>query len=133
MTEATVAAATTPPPVVAAAAPAKAAKAPKVPKEPKVVVAKEPKSARPTQNGMSRPPSSTITGKVWDAADAVSEKKQAPATIAEVRALIPEVNPATVATQYGKWRRFHGLKRPEKVVAVVAEGAAPGAEATPAA
>jgi hypothetical protein len=71
-------------------------------------------------NGISRPAASTKTGTVWEIADAVSAEKGLPAdrkTVME-RAVAAGINQATVATQYGRWRKFHGLKGAQKTEAV---------------
>jgi hypothetical protein len=93
----------------APAAPAPAAKVKKV-KEPKP--AKEPRDPLQKQNGVTRPGGGQ-TGKVWEISDRLSAEAGAP--IAR-KAVIEEgtrqgINAATIATQYGRWRRFHGLTR----------------------
>lgn len=97
----------------APAAPAAEAKAPKVPKI--------------AQNGVTRPGVNSTTGKVWAFADSISASIKAPAPRADVMKACAEasINPATAATQYGKWRKFNGLKSEPK--------AAPVATAAPAA
>jgi hypothetical protein len=71
----------------------------------------EPKAPKITQNGVSRPTNGTTTGRVWEIADAVSAGKKEPADRATVLAQVVAegINPSTGATQYGKWRKFHGL------------------------
>lgn len=65
----------------------------------------------PEQNGVRRPKPGTATGRVWEIADEVSEAKGAPAVRAEVLDVYVSEggNPATGATQYNRWRKFHGL------------------------
>ena len=86
----------------AAAAPAAKSKAKKEAK---------PKIDKVIQNGVTRPGSGTSTGKVWDIADDLSRKSGGPAKRADVMKVAEEagINAATVATQYGKWRKFHGI------------------------
>ena len=63
------------------------------------------------QNGITRPKDGTTTGRVWEIADAISEKNGAPAdrkTVIE-QVVAENINASTGATQYGKWRKFHGL------------------------
>lgn len=86
---------------------AKAEKPPKVEK---------PKVERDKKNGVTRPAPGTTTGKVWEIADKISEKLGSPATREQVaKALGDSMNSSTVATQYGKWRRYYGLPRIRKV------------------
>lgn len=82
------------------------------------------KPAGVTQNGVTRP-SRGVTLKVWEAADKISAEKKAPAERKEVVAAceseVPEVG--TIHTQYGRWRKFHGLVAVrEAKVAPAAEG-----------
>lgn len=86
-----------------------------------------PAEAKPTRvknNGVTRPEGAK-TGRVWAIADEISAAKKAPAERKEVmeKARAEGINPATVATQYGRWRKFFGLKK---------EARQPKAEAAPA-
>lgn len=87
----------------------KPAAAPKPPKEPK------PKIERETANGVTRPKAGSATGTVWQIADDISAKKKAPATRAEVMEVATaephNINEATVATQFQRWRTFFGIER----------------------
>lgn len=67
----------------------------------------------PSQNGVTRPKPGTATGRVWEIADELSEAAGTPAPRGEVlKAFEAEGgNAATGATQYGRWRKFHGLGR----------------------
>ena len=89
----------------AAPKPPAAEKAPKPPKAPKV--------ERPQSNGISQPKEGTTTGRIWSIADEISAKQKRPATRAEVleKATAENINEATVATQYQRWRTFHGLEK----------------------
>ena len=71
------------------------------------------KPAREKANGVTRPSAGTSTGKVWEIADSISQKENRPATRAEVVAAGSKagLNPATVTTQFGQWRRFYGIKK----------------------
>lgn len=73
--------------------------------------AKTPAPKQPSQNGVSRPKSGTATGRVWEIADELSKAAGGPAARADVlKAFEAEGgNPATGATQYGRWKKFHGL------------------------
>lgn len=67
-------------------------------------------TAKLEKNGVSRPLSGATKG-VWDIADRISGETKAPAE----RAAVVEAGKAagyqegTINTQYGRWRRFHGL------------------------
>lgn len=82
------------------------------------------KPAREKQNGVTRPAGGTQTGKVWEIADSISTANGRPATRAEVTDAGAKagINPATVTTQFGQWRRFYGIKKEATVPA--AEGTA---------
>ena len=104
----------------AAAAPAKEAKPKKEP-IPKVI-----------NNGVTRPGSAvSAVGRVWAIADELSAKLGSPAPRAAVleAAAAEELHPATVATQYGRWRTFNGLKGQPAIRRPKAE--APEGEAKP--
>jgi len=100
---------TKPAPAAPAATKEKEPKAPKPPKEPKVKIERE------SANGVTRPKADSQTGKVWQIADDISAKKKAPATRAEVMEVATaephNINEATVATQYQRWRTFFGIER----------------------
>jgi hypothetical protein len=67
--------------------------------------------AKIAQNGVTRPKAGTTTGRVWEISDEISKKNGAPAdrkTVIE-QVVAEGINASTGATQYGKWRKFHGL------------------------
>lgn len=70
------------------------------------------KAPKIEQNGISRPGAGTATGKVWEIADSISQATGKPASRKSVLedAQAAGINPATAATQYGRWRKFHGLE-----------------------
>lgn len=78
--------------------------------------AKEAVAKRPSQNGVTRPADGTLTGRVWEIADELSKAAGEPIGRAAVLAAYIEGggNPATGATQYGRWKTFNGLKRVAK-------------------
>lgn len=81
----------------------------KAPKKEKAPAVDKPK--RETQNGVPRPGKGTTTGKVWDISDALTKKRSGkPALRKDVLAACEDekINPATAATQYGRWRKFNG-------------------------
>jgi hypothetical protein len=63
------------------------------------------------QNGVTRPKDGTTTGQVWEIADKLSADTQKPAVRKAVVDACHErgINTSTASTQYGKWRKFHGL------------------------
>ena len=65
------------------------------------------------QNGIKRPDAGSVTGKLWDIADAQSEALGKPAPRADVvkqyLADVPNANQATANTQYARWVTFHGV------------------------
>jgi hypothetical protein len=85
--------------------------------EPEVPATSEPvaKTVRPKlvqQNGVSRPNAGTQTARVWEITDALSEQAGKPARRKDVLdiGLKEGLNASTIATQFGRWRKFHGLK-----------------------
>ena len=105
--------------VAAKKAPAKkAAEAAEAPAE------KAPKVEKITQHGVTRPKDGTATGNVWKIADEISAAEGGPAPRVSVLEAAAEagINPSTATTQYGRWRRFHGLQgRTPKPAAEAAE------------
>ena len=73
----------------------------------------KPVVVKDVKNGISRPTDLTTgTGRVWAIADTISGALGSPAPRANVmeQAKAEGMNLATVATQYGKWRTYNGLK-----------------------
>ena len=62
-------------------------------------------------NGVTRPKAGTVTARVWEICGELSAIAGSPADRAHViNAGISEgINAATIATQHGKWRKYHGL------------------------
>jgi hypothetical protein len=84
-----------------------------------VVATKAPRADKNQRNGITRPADSSITGKVWAAADAISVAQNGtPATISAVKAhdLTKGINDHTVKTQYARWRAYNGIKGRLQVV-----------------
>lgn len=71
------------------------------------------KVEREKQNGVTRPSAGTQTGKVWAIADSISQANNRPAKRSEVleAGQKENINPATITTQYGQWRRFYGITK----------------------
>jgi hypothetical protein len=92
-----------------------------------VAVPKAVREPLPKQNGVTRPKDGTATGRVWAISDELSAAAGKPAARKDViaKGVAEGINPATLATQYGKWRRFFGLQKEVKVAAPAA--AAPAA------
>lgn len=86
-----------PPEVVAAVVPA--------------VAAPMAKAAKNVKNGVTRPNNETKCGKIWTAADEITVKTRAPATLAELRQRteLKDVNEHTIKTQYARWRQYNGI------------------------
>lgn len=76
------------------------------------------KAPSDTKNGVTRP-SSGKTKLVWDTADAMSAHLKAPVerkALTDVLLAAPHLLVVgTIHTQYGKWRKYHGLVAPVKV------------------
>lgn len=70
------------------------------------------KEKAPNQNGVTMPQKG-VTARVWEIADYYSKETGAPAERADVLAACENegINPSTATTQYGRWRRFHGIKK----------------------
>lgn len=70
------------------------------------------KIVRVVANGVTRPAPGTSTARIWEIADEISAAAKAPASRADVLKVAEAegLNTATCATQYGRWRVFHGLK-----------------------
>jgi len=73
----------------------------------------------PSQNGVTRPKPDTATGRVWAICDELSASTGKPAVRGDVMKAgeAEGLNPATIATQYGRWRKFHNLGRYKDVPA----------------
>lgn len=113
---------------MAKAATAKKTAAAKPAKETKPKVEKAPKEVKPKQeqaNGVTRPRPGNTVARVWEIADQLSNfKLKEPKIAARADVLVAaeneKINAATAATQYGRWRRFHGITG-RSVVAGAAE------------
>lgn len=112
----------------------KAGKAPQATENTEAETATEqPKAEKPKQpsaNGITRPKSGTATGRVWEIADKLSADKGEPAARGDVMAAAKAegLNEATIATQYGRWRKFFGLGRAKPVAAAAVAEDAPEVE-----
>jgi hypothetical protein len=73
---------------------------------------KEPRAQLEEAHGVTRPADPlSKTGQVWAMADKLSAQAKRPIERKAVMdALKDTINVATIATQYGKWRHFNGLK-----------------------
>ena len=80
---------------------AKKAAAPKPVKEPRVV-----------QNSIGQPSKGTTSARIWEIADYYTTETGSPAVRGDVvGACVAEgLNSSTASTQYGRWRKFNGLK-----------------------
>lgn len=80
------------------------------------------KPPKDEQHGVTRPKVGTSTGAVWVIADDMSAAAGKPADRKDVlaAAIAGGLNASTAATQYGRWRKYHGLGAEPKTVAAVA-------------
>ena len=71
-----------------------------------------PKPEKIQAHGVTRPADGTSTGRVWAISDELSKAAGKPIERKAVmeKGVSEGLNPATIATQYGKWRVFNGLK-----------------------
>lgn len=84
--------------------------------------AKEAKPKAPRQNGVTQPAEGSKTRMVWDVSTYLMEQSGGVPYVEDVKEKITEYNDgkadadviagATVATQYNRWRTFHGLAAP---------------------
>lgn len=81
--------------------------------------AKPEKVKMPSQNGVTRPKPGTMTGRVWEIADTLSEAGGEPCKRSDVMKTgeAEGLNSSTIATQFGRWRKFHGLGKYNKAEA----------------
>ena len=79
------------------------------------------KVKRVEKNGVSRPNPGSKTGRIWEISDHLSAKTNQPAKRADVLAAAEkeEINKSTAMTQYGQWRKFHGLAKETVIPAPV--------------
>ncbi len=91
---------------------------------------KAPKVKQPQQNGVTRPKDGTATGQVWAIADKLSEAAGEPCKRGDVMKAGEEagLNSSTVATQFGRWRKFHGLGKNAAPAAATSSDDAPEVE-----
>lgn len=92
------------------------------------------RQSQPIANDIRKPKDGTETGKVWAIATEISTQKGETAARSEVmdEGLKGGINPATIATQYARWRKFHGQTGITIRVAKPAPAPAPTAEGQPA-
>jgi hypothetical protein len=81
-------------------------------------------ATKDTQNGVTRPKADTKTGRIWEIADSLSAQEGAPVARYKVlnAAMAEGLNAATASTQYGRWRKYHGLGAEPKEAAEGGEG-----------
>lgn len=79
-------------------------------------------AAKVVANGVVRPKDGTQTGRIWAISDDLSKKKGSPVERKDVleQAAAEGLNESTAATQYGRWRKFHGLKGEPRAVKATA-------------
>ena len=83
----------------------------------------------PDKAGLTRPKPGTATGRVWDVADDITRQQGRLAERKEVVARIVQEggNQSTAATQYQKWKKFHGGMVPPQPPVVAPPSIAPAA------
>lgn len=91
--------------------------------------AAEEKAPKIQQNGVTRPKAGTKTARIWEISDAKSAEAGKPAKRKDVldASSAEGINVATAATQYGRWRKFNGLKGSDEPTETGAAPAAPAA------
>lgn len=111
----------TPEDKAAAKAAAKAEKeaaraAAKAAKDAEKAAAKAAQPPKDQQNGITRPATGTKTGWVWDMSDHISAQMKRPALREEVMVAAKEhgINEGTVATQYARWTKYHGVSSTDR-------------------
>lgn len=89
--------------------------------------ATKPKAEKVQQNGITRPGANTLCGRIWAAADEITDKQHgAVATIGALKEhpATHDANEHTIKTQYARWRAFNGISgRLPKINAVHEERA----------
>jgi hypothetical protein len=112
--------------------PAKPVNAPEAPPAKPEAPPKPVKPKMENKNGVTMPSPGTRTRRIWDVSEQLSKQTGATAERGKVMeiCLAEGLNKATVATQYGRWCKFHGItkvvKKQEK-----ASAAPPAPPATP--
>src|SRR5690606_18417329 len=71
----------------------------------------EHQTTKDIQNGVTRPKPGTVSGRIWEITDSLSAQEGFPVARKKVleAATAEGINAATAATQYGRWRKYHGL------------------------
>jgi hypothetical protein len=78
---------------------------------PAAVKVKAPKADKVQSNGVTRPGAATLCGKIWAAADRISQDIHGVCPVALLKKA-PEVvgvNDHTIKTQYARWRQYNGV------------------------
>ena len=95
----------------------------------KDAVAEKVEVVKDIKNGVTRPGPDTATGRVWAICDVLfaSQTEDNPVTRARVikNAEAEGINVSTAATQYGRYRKYHGLAKETAVAVKTTEPKAP--------
>lgn len=68
-----------------------------------------------SQNGVTRPKEGSKSRAIWDVADSLAKEGEETPTAKKVMEHLGEdYNQATVNTQVGRWRQYHGLVKSRK-------------------
>ena len=78
----------------------------------KITVAKE----KIQQNGLTRPSSSSLCGRIWNLADELSKNGTVAIAVLRRHPEMMPVNDHTIKTQYARWRQFNGITGRTSVV-----------------
>lgn len=89
--------------------------------------AKAVRADKVAQNGITRPAATSLCGKIWATADAISEEMRGVCTISQLKnhAEIVGTNDHTIKTQYARWRAFNGISGRLPTVPAVHQDVAP--------
>lgn len=75
-----------------------------------------PKVKQPNQNGVTMPKAGTQTRRIWDVSDELTKSTGKTAARGAVMEICEKegLNKATIATQYGRWCKYHGYTKVTK-------------------
>lgn len=76
-----------------------------IPKAEPIIYAEKKEKTTASKVSGGRPKAGTTTGQVWDMGDELKVKLGRIPTRKEIIEALPEINPATVSTQFAKWKK----------------------------
>lgn len=79
-----------------------------------------PKVKQPNQNGVTMPKAGTQTRRIWDVSDELTSSTGKTAVRGAVMEICEKegLNKATIATQYGRWCKYHGYTKVTKAAEI---------------